>query len=131
MKIDWDSLEGKLDRKLSRVLCHPVFLQSVSAVLNANSHRKIWMDQTLLRVWKLAQLPNKRDQERTLHLLNELRLRIQDLESRMEPESGSSGVIGAAGKGAGTGAGTGEGTGGGVRARRRSAKAQPENVAIQ
>lgn len=34
--------------------------------------------------WKTLQLPNKRDQERTLHLINELHHRLSELETKIQ-----------------------------------------------
>jgi outer membrane murein-binding lipoprotein Lpp len=38
----------------------------------------------LISGWKLLQLPNKRDQERTLHLINELHHRVAELEAKLD-----------------------------------------------
>lgn len=90
--LKFDQFEKDLDEKLEKVLGNPLFLQAVGTALNLNSYRKIWMDQALMAGWKFLQLPNKRDQERTLHLINELHHRIAELEAKLEAarESNSS-----------------------------------------
>jgi len=81
-----EEIEKNLDEKLEKVLKNPVFLQAVGTALNLNSYRKAWMNQTLIAGWKMLQLPNKRDQERTLHLINELHHRVAELEAKLELE---------------------------------------------
>lgn len=78
-------LESRMDRLLEKVFSHPAFLQGVGTVLNLNSYRKLWVNRCLTVAWKSLQLPNKRDQERTLHLINELHHRIAELEEKLAP----------------------------------------------
>jgi hypothetical protein len=79
-----EQFEKGLDENLEKVLKNPLFLQAVGTALNLNSYRKAWMNQALTSGWKLLQLPNKRDQERTLHLINELHHRIAELEAKLD-----------------------------------------------
>lgn len=79
-----EQFEKGLDENLDKVLKNPVFLQAVGTALNLNSYRKAWMNQALTAGWKLLQLPNKRDQERTLHLINELHHRVAELETKLD-----------------------------------------------
>jgi hypothetical protein len=79
-----DQFEKDFDEKLERILKSPVFLQAVGTALNINSYRKVWMNQALIAGLKLLQLPNKRDQERTLHLINELHHRVAELEAKLD-----------------------------------------------
>lgn len=79
-----EQFEKGLDENLEKVLKNPIFLQAVGTALNLNSYRKSWMNQALTTSWKLLQLPNKRDQERTLHLINELHHRIAELETKLD-----------------------------------------------
>jgi hypothetical protein len=88
--LKFGQFEKDLDEKLEKVLGNPLFLQAVGTALNFNSYRKIWTDQALMAGWKLLQLPNKRDQERTLHLINELHHRIAELEAKLEATRESS-----------------------------------------
>jgi hypothetical protein len=79
-----EQFEKDLDERLEKVLKSPVFLQAVGTALNLNSYRKAWTNQALISGWKLLQLPNKRDQERTLHLINELHHRVAELEAKLD-----------------------------------------------
>lgn len=80
----FEQFEKDLDERLEKVLKNPVFLQAVGTALNLNSYRKAWTNQALIAGWKMLQLPNKRDQERTLHLINELHHRVAELETKLE-----------------------------------------------
>lgn len=66
-----------------KFLRNPNVLESLGQVMNAGYKNKIYVDKTLHAMWKNLGLPNKRDQERTLHLLNELHSRIHDLEDQL------------------------------------------------
>lgn len=77
-------LESRLDRILEKVFSHPAFLTGVCTLINLNSYRKLWINRGLTQAWKALQLPNKRDQERTLHLINELHHRISELEEILD-----------------------------------------------
>jgi hypothetical protein len=44
-------------------------------------------DRMLAQLWGSVGLPSKRDQERTLHLLNQLQSRINDLEQKLAERS--------------------------------------------
>lgn len=80
----FNDLEKDIDVSLEKLVTHPTFLKTVGTVLNLNSYRKILMNRALTAGWKFLQLPNKRDQERTLHLINELHHKIAELEARLE-----------------------------------------------
>ncbi|MCM2277410.1 MAG: hypothetical protein NDJ89_04985 [Oligoflexia bacterium] len=79
-----DTLEKSLDHKLEKLFSNPAFLGSISLLLNANSYRKLATNFALRQVWKALQLPNKRDQERTLHLIQELSHRIDILKDKLD-----------------------------------------------
>ncbi len=66
-----------------KLLRNPNILETLGQVMNAGYKNKIYVDKTLHAMWKNLGLPNKRDQERTLHLLNELHSRIHDLEDQL------------------------------------------------
>lgn len=67
-----------------KLLRNEAFLDFSGGMLNAALRSKIAFDHLLSALWKSLLLPNKRDQERTLHLLNELHSRIGDLEERLD-----------------------------------------------
>lgn len=80
-------LEDQIEAGLDRVTTHPVFLRSMSILLNANSYRKRWLRQTLSKALTSLELPVRSDQERMLAVLQELRERLEDLESKTETPS--------------------------------------------
>jgi hypothetical protein len=55
----------------------------LSTVMKAKAER----DRMLAQLWGSVGLPSKRDQERTLHLLNQLQSRINDLEQKLAERS--------------------------------------------
>lgn len=73
--------EKSIDENVGRVLTHPTFLQSASLLVNFNSYRRKWVrsaiDQALARV----ELPRKSDQERMYAQIEELKARLEDIES--------------------------------------------------
>ncbi|MCM2323930.1 MAG: hypothetical protein NDJ90_11780 [Oligoflexia bacterium] len=79
-----DAIEKTIDKNLEKLFANPAFLQSISMMLNANSYRKILVNFALTQIWKSLQLPNKRDQERTLHLIHELNHRIDTLKEEID-----------------------------------------------
>ena len=66
-----------------KVLRNPGFLELSGNIMGAALRSKIVVDQLLMATWKSLLLPTKRDQERTLHLLNELHSRVNDLEDEL------------------------------------------------
>lgn len=70
------------------VLRSPALLEPAGAWLTAMMKLKASADQMTASGWGWVGLPTKRDQERTLHLLNQLHSRILDLEERLEDATG-------------------------------------------
>jgi hypothetical protein len=62
----------------------PLVLGPSGALLTMAMKAKKLADDAKARSWGELGLPTKRDQERTLHLLNQLQSRIMDLEERLE-----------------------------------------------
>lgn len=77
----WEKRTSKL---IDSALRNSQVLKASSEVMNQQFKSKIVMDQALMKTWRNLLLPNKKDQEKTLHLLNELHSRIFDLEERLE-----------------------------------------------
>jgi hypothetical protein len=75
--------EKRTSEYFERLLRSPGFLNTMGGVMNSGYRNKIFVDRALSAVWRNLNLPNKQDQERTLHLLNELHSRIYDLEERL------------------------------------------------
>jgi hypothetical protein len=70
-----------------KVLRNPGFLELSGNLMGAALRSKIVVDQFLMATWKSLLLPTKRDQERTLHLLNELHSRVNDLEDELTDQA--------------------------------------------
>lgn len=86
-------MEELLEQSLDAVTSRPLFLTTVSTMLNLNSYRKIWFRKTMEALWKDLELPVRRDQDKLLHHIEELTLRIKKLEMelrRRNPSEGSS-----------------------------------------
>lgn len=78
-----ESWEKKASDYFDTVLRHPTFLNAIGGLLSTGCRNKAQFDRAMGALWKNLNLPNKNDQERTLHLLNELHSRIFDLEERI------------------------------------------------
>ena len=62
----------------------PLVLQPAGYMLTAAMKAKSMSDHAVAMAWGRLGLATKRDQERTLHLLNELESRLMDLEEKLE-----------------------------------------------
>lgn len=67
-----------------QLLRSPVVLEPAGAWLTSMMKLKATADEMAASGWGWLGLPTKRDQERTLHLINQLHSRILDLEERLE-----------------------------------------------
>ena len=61
----------------------PLVLGPAGALLSSVMKTKVASDKMSAMWWGAMGLPTKRDQERTLHALNELESRLLDLEEQM------------------------------------------------
>lgn len=80
----FDAWEGATSEYLEKVLRSPTVLEPGAAWLTAMMKLKAGTDQATAGLWGSLGLPTRRDQERTLHLLNQLQSRLIDLEERLE-----------------------------------------------
>ena len=62
----------------------PLVLEPAGACLSALMKSKAAADDGLAQAWGALGLPTKRDQERTLHALNQIQSRLHDLEEQLE-----------------------------------------------
>jgi hypothetical protein len=76
----WETATAEL---CEQILRSPLVLQPSGAALSAAMRAKAAHDQALARWWAAVGLPTRRDQERTLHALNQLQSRVIDLEERL------------------------------------------------
>lgn len=68
---------------LEQVLKSPLLLEPAGAWLSAMMKAKTKSDEMAANWWGGLGLPTKRDQERTLHKLNQLESKLLDLEERL------------------------------------------------
>jgi hypothetical protein len=82
-------MENQIEKLINQVTSSDLFLQSVAAVTNLSSYRKIWVQKTLEKILKSLELPTRRDQEKLLALVQELEIRLKKLQlledQRMTP----------------------------------------------
>lgn len=83
-KKNFDVWEDATARYLEAWLRSPLLLAPSGALLSALVKAKHAHDEMKAKLWGDLGLPTKRDQERTLHLLNQLQSRIYDLEEKLE-----------------------------------------------
>jgi hypothetical protein len=83
-KKGFDAWEDTTARLLESWLRSPLLLEPSGAVLSATMRVKAASDQAAAAFWSALGLPTKRDQERTLHALNQLETRLLDLEERLQ-----------------------------------------------
>ncbi len=86
-KKGFDSWEDSTAQYLESLLKSPKVLTPSGALLSKVLRSKARADQLAARAWSAVGLPTRRDQERTLHLLNQLQSRILDLEEKLEERS--------------------------------------------
>lgn len=80
----FDAWEGATAEYMDQVVRSPALLEPSGAWLTAMMRLKAASDDVAAACWGAVGLPTRRDQERTLHLLNQLHSRIIDLEERLE-----------------------------------------------
>lgn len=77
----WEGLTAKYAETW---LKSPLVLEPAGAWLSTVMRAKAQADKTAAQAWGMVGLPTKRDQERTLHALNQIQSRLMDLEERLE-----------------------------------------------
>ena len=85
-KKGFDVWENKTAELFEAVLKNPKVLEPAGALLSVTMKLKAKTDNAMTTWWATWGLPTKRDQERTLHALNQLNSRLLDLEERLEKE---------------------------------------------
>jgi hypothetical protein len=83
-KKGFDAWEGATAQYLEHWLRSPLVLGPAGAMLTALFKTRAAGDQALEAWWSALGLPTRRDQERSLHALNQLQSRILDLEEALE-----------------------------------------------
>jgi len=77
----WDAATARYSEAWLR---SPLLLGPAGALLGAVGRGKAAADRVASEVWGSLGLPTKRDQERSLHALNQIQSRLLDLEERLE-----------------------------------------------
>jgi hypothetical protein len=82
-KKGFDAWENATAEYLETVLKSPLVLSPAGTLLTAAMKGKAASEKALAALWGAVGLPTKRDQERTLHALNQLESRLLDLEEKL------------------------------------------------
>lgn len=77
----WENATAEYSEKVMKM---PAVLGPAGTVLSGLMKVKAASDRAQATWWGAWGLPTKRDQERTLHLLNQLESKIHDLEEKLE-----------------------------------------------
>ena len=80
----FDQWENATAQYLEHWLKSPLLLEPAGAWLTAMMKAKAASDRASANWWGGLGLPTKRDQERALHVLNQLESRLNDLEEKLE-----------------------------------------------
>jgi hypothetical protein len=86
-KTAFDAWENATAKWVEEWMKSPFVLGPSGAMLTAAMKAKKVADDAKAQIWGQIGLPTKRDQERALHLLNQLQSRILDLEEKLEASS--------------------------------------------
>lgn len=77
----WEAHTAKL---FEEWLKSPLVLEPAGSMLSATMKAKAAGDKAVAHMWASLGLPTRRDQERTLHALNQIQSRLLDLEEKLE-----------------------------------------------
>jgi hypothetical protein len=80
----FDVWESSTAKWVEEWMKSPLVLGPSGAFLTAAMKAKKAADDAKAQIWGQMGLPTKRDQERALHLLNQLQSRIMDLEEKLQ-----------------------------------------------
>lgn len=82
-KKGFDTWEQKTAEMFENVLKSPAVLQPMGSMLTATMKMKAATEKATAQWWGAMGLPTKREQEKTLHTLNQINSRLIDLEERI------------------------------------------------
>ena len=85
-KKGFDTWEDRTARLLEVWLKSPLVLNGSGLLLTTVLRLRAASDDAKARFWAELGLPSKRDQERTLHLLNHIQSRLLELEQRLDAQ---------------------------------------------
>lgn len=78
-----ETLEKNLEKKLEELTTHPYFLKTVSQAINLNSQRIVLTRTLFERALEALELPIRKNQEKILFQLDELKVQISFLENKI------------------------------------------------
>lgn len=76
----WENLTAKYAEEW---LKSPLVLEPAGGLLSTLMKMKAQADKNIAQTWGVFGLPTKRDQERSLHALNQIQSRLLDLEEQL------------------------------------------------
>ncbi len=82
-KKGFDAWEGATAHYLEQVTKNPLLLGPAGAMMTAGMKAKAATDKAVAEHWGRMGVATKRDQERTLHALNQIQARLMDLEEKL------------------------------------------------
>lgn len=82
-KQGFDAWEEATAQYLEQVLRNPSVLGPAGQMLTVAMKVKAEQDKAIAQAWARVGLPTRRDQERTLHALNQVQSRLLDLEEQL------------------------------------------------
>lgn len=82
-KKGFDAWENATAQYTESWLKSPAILTPAGTLLGAAMKAKAASDKAVASAWGSVGLPTKRDQERTLHALNQIQSRLLDLEEKL------------------------------------------------
>jgi hypothetical protein len=85
-KQGFNAWEQATSQYMEKVMSNPQVLGSAGAMLTAFMKTKSATDKVMSTWWSTIGLPTRRDQERSLHKLNQLESRLYDLEEQLAVE---------------------------------------------
>jgi hypothetical protein len=85
-KQGFNAWEQATSQYMEKVMSNTAVLGSAGAMLTAVMKTKSATDKVMTAWWSTLGLPTRRDQERSLHKLNQLESRLYDLEEQLVTE---------------------------------------------
>jgi hypothetical protein len=82
-KKGFDAWENATARYVEQVMKNPLLLGPSGALMTAAMKAKATSDKAASSYWGTVGLSTKRDQERTLHALNQIQSRLMDIEEKL------------------------------------------------
>ncbi|NUO47270.1 MAG: hypothetical protein HOV80_00280 [Polyangiaceae bacterium] len=82
-KQNFNAWENQTAKLMEAWMKSPLVLEPAGMWLSTMMKAKAQADKTVAQAWGAVGLPTKRDQERSLHALNQIQSRLLDLEEQL------------------------------------------------